>query len=225
VSDPKQEIPRASRSLLLLAAAAGGLAIFTAMAAIAVRGEPLAFDREILIALRRADDPSVPIGPEWLRVFAAELTTLAGTPVLTIMTLSLAGYFALKRHWGSFFLLLAAVLGETALSNALKQFFNRARPDFIPHLVETASPSFPSGHATSAAAVYLTLAALIGRETKERLVRNYVYFVAVLLALIVGASRVYLGVHYPTDVVGGLSFGAAWAAIVLIAARRLNLGR
>ncbi len=214
--------PRAATSMLLLAAASGGVLIFLLAAAMATRGEPLAFDREILLSLRRVGDPAIPVGPLWLLPAARDLTTLAGTPVLTAMTLVLAGYFALKRQWSLVLLLFAAVIGETLLAQNLKALFARPRPDIVPHLVIASSASFPSGHSTSAAATYLTLAALIARETRQRIVRNYVFAVAVTLALMVGASRVYLGVHYPTDVIGGLSFGAAWAAVVLIAARKLG---
>lgn len=213
---------RAPKSLFLLSATGAGVIVFIVMAALALGGEPMDFDRGALTALRHAEDPEVPIGPPWLLPAARDLTTLAGTPVLTVMTLVLAGYFALKRQWSLLVLLLAAVVGETLLAQNLKALFARPRPDIVPHLVEASSASFPSGHSTSAAAIYLTLAALIARETKERLVRNYVFAVAVAMALIVGASRVFLGVHYPTDVIGGLSFGAAWAAIVLIAARKLE---
>lgn len=217
------ETPRASRSLTLFAAASGGIAVFMLAAALATTGEPSAFDRDILLALRNPENLRQPIGPVWLLPATRDVTALAGTPVLTLFTLALAGYFAAKRQWRTIALLLVAVLGESILSSTLKEFFGRPRPDIVPHLVHAASMSFPSGHSSSAAAVYLTIAALIARETKERIVRNYVYFTAVLLALLVGASRVYLGVHYPTDVIGGLSFGAAWAAIVLIAARKLQL--
>lgn len=192
------------------------------MAGLASAGEPLAIDRDILLALRQAGHPGAPAGPEWLLPAARDLTALAGTPVLTVLALALAGYFIVKKRWSMLAVLLVAVIGETLLSGALKEFFGRPRPTIVPHLVDASGMSFPSGHSTSAAAIYLTIAALIARETKERVVRNYVFFVAVTLALLVGASRVYLGVHYPTDVIGGLSFGAAWAAIVLIAARKLE---
>ncbi len=215
--------PKAPRSLLLLAGASGGLALFAIMAGLATTGEPLAFDREFVLSLRSADNPAEPAGPIWLTRAAIEITALAGTPILTLFTLVIGSYFAAKRQYRTLALLLIAVIGETLLSSGLKDLFDRPRPDFVSHLVHASGNSFPSGHSTSAAAIYLIIAALIARETKQHIVRNYVFFVAVMLAVLVGASRVYLGVHYPTDVIGGLSFGAAWAAIVLIAARRFNL--
>lgn len=210
------------RSLFLIAAVGAGLVIFAVTAGAVASGSTEAFDRGALLALRTPGDLSQPIGPDWLPDAAREMTALGGTPFLTLLTIVLAGFFAARREGGKIAILLAAVIGQTLLSHYLKDLFGRPRPDIVPHLVDISSKSFPSGHATSAAAVYLTLAALIAREINERAVRLYVYFVAMVLALLIGASRVYLGVHYPTDVIGGLSFGAAWAATVLIAARKLQ---
>lgn len=187
-----------------------------------ISGSTQAFDRNALLALRHPGNLLEPIGPDWLLSVARDVTALGGTPLLTFLTLLFTGYFAVKKEWRTIAVLLVAVIGETILSGLLKDMFGRPRPDIVPHLIEVSSKSFPSGHATSAAAIYLTLAALLARDIKERAVRNFVYFGAVSLAALVGASRVYLGVHYPTDVIGGLSFGAAWAATVLIAARRLE---
>lgn len=214
-------VPRAARALGLFSGALLCLLIFAAMAGLATSGNAQAFDEAVLRGLRNPADPSTPAGPSWLLPFAREMTALAGTPVLTVVTTVLAGWFAVRREWTLMAILLAAVLGETLLANGLKALFDRPRPDIVPHLVHATGKSFPSGHATSAAAVYLTMAALVASDVKNRAARAYVFSVAVILALIVGASRVYLGVHYPTDVIGGLSFGAAWAAIVWIAARRL----
>ncbi|OFX01260.1 MAG: hypothetical protein A3E78_17265 [Alphaproteobacteria bacterium RIFCSPHIGHO2_12_FULL_63_12] len=210
------------RSLFLLAAASAGLFVFMATAGLVMSGSTLDLDQRVLLALRAADDLRQPVGPDWLLPAAREVTALGGTPLLTLLTLSLVGFFAVKGQGRTILILLAAVIGETILSGLLKDLFDRPRPSIVPHLVKASSNSFPSGHATSAAAIYLTLAVLIARDINERIVRNYVFFVAVTLALLVGASRVYLGVHYPTDVIGGLGFGAAWAAIVLIAARKLQ---
>lgn len=212
----------APRSLFLLAAAGAALFIFAATASLVATGSTHALDDSVLVALRTSGDLARPVGPDWMASAAREVTALGGTPLLTLMTILLAGYFAAKREARLIAILLAAVIGQALLSHLLKEMFGRDRPDVVPHLVEATSKSFPSGHSTSAAAVYLTLAAFIARETGERAVRNYIFFVAVALALLIGASRVYLGVHYPTDVIGGLSFGAAWAAIVLIAAGRFE---
>jgi undecaprenyl-diphosphatase len=209
---------------LLLSVIFGGVVIFTLAAAFAMRGEPYAFDRDILLALRHADNLEMPAGPSWIFAAAKDVTMLGGTPFLTMLTLAVTGYFIVRREGASIAILLAAVIGESVIVNLLKGFFGRLRPDVVPHLVEATSGSFPSGHSASAAAVFLTLAALIASRTSDRGVRRYLFFVATTLALLVGASRVYLGVHYPTDVVGGLAFGSAWAALVWFAARKFGAG-
>lgn len=215
--------PQAAKSLFLVAATAAGAVIFVLAAALAIRGEPYAFDRDILLSLRHADDLAIPAGPRWILAAARDITMLGGTPFLVTLTLAVTGYFIVRREWIFLAILLAAVIGESVIVDFLKDAFGRARPEFVPHLVKATSRSFPSGHSASAAAVYLTLASLLASRTGERAVRRYLFFVAIMLALLVGASRVYLGVHYLTDVIGGLAFGAAWAALVFLAARRFAI--
>jgi undecaprenyl-diphosphatase len=106
-----------------------------------------------------------------------------------------------------------AIAGGMLLSPVLKLGFDRPRPDLVPHEVLVYSASFPSGHALQAAVVYLTLGALLARVQPHRRLKGYVLMVSVVLMLLVGSTRVYLGVHWPTDVLAGWAAGAAWAIL------------
>jgi undecaprenyl-diphosphatase len=97
------------------------------------------------------------------------------------------------------------------LTLALKNWFERPRPDIIVHELYRSTASFPSGHATMSALVYLTLAALVVRVIRDRRLKASVLAVAVLLTGLVGVTRVYLGFHWPSDVLAGWALGAAWA--------------
>src|SRR5207245_2521008 len=115
-----------------------------------------------------------------------------------------------------------ATAGGGALSAGLKWWFGRKRPEIVPHLVNVGSASFPSGHSMLALVTYLTLGALLARFVARRRSRTYCVAVSLLLALLVGLSRVYLGVHYPTDVLAGWSAGLAWALPCWLVARYLQ---
>ena len=212
---------KAARAFGLAAAALGCAFVFIVTSSVVLGGGAQAFDEAFVRSLRSDADPALPAGPGWLTPLAHGATELGGTPFLTLSTVLLAGWFALRRRWMFLAILLAAVLGETLLSQVLKEAFDRPRPDIVPHLVHVSSKSFPSGHASSGAAIYLTIAALIAVQLRERASRAIVFAAAGAIAFAIGASRIYLGVHYPTDVIGGWSLGAAWAAIVWIAARRI----
>jgi undecaprenyl-diphosphatase len=119
----------------------------------------------------------------------------------------------LARKRGAALLVLASVGGGALLSTLLKLSFERPRPDLVPHAVAVYTASFPSGHAMLSAVTYLTLGTLLARIQPRRRLRAYIVAVAVLLTLLVGTSRVYLGVHWPTDVLAGWCLGAAWAML------------
>jgi len=202
-------IERALLATLLLAGAA--LLAFFKLASEVAEGDTMAFDRAILLAFRSAADPAVPIGPRWLAEAMIDLTAFGSLPVLLLVTAAAIGYLLLARQVRTALFVLAATGGGLALGALLKLAYGRPRPALVPHLVDVASASFPSGHATDSAIVYLTLAALIARGAPERALRLYILGVAILLSLLIGVSRVYLGVHWPSDVVAGWTIGAAWA--------------
>src|SRR4029077_20675124 len=148
---------------------------------------------------------------------------LGGGVVLTLITLVVIGYLLIERWYASTLLLLVAVGGGMLLTNVLKGYFDRDRPTVVPHLADTLFKSYPSGHSMMSSVVYLTLAVLLARAMERRRVKVYCVAVALLLSLMVGASRVYLGVHYPTDVICRLgrrnSLGAALLAGSLLAGK------
>jgi undecaprenyl-diphosphatase len=147
---------------------------------------------------------------------------LGGYPVLTLLVAAVVGYQLMARHYWAALLVLAATLGGLLLSNLLKGIYARPRPDLVPHLTYVSSPSFPSGHAMLSAIVYLTLGAMLARLVEGLWAKLYFVAIAIVLAVLVGISRVYLGVHYPTDVLAGWSAGLGWAVLCWLAARQLQ---
>jgi undecaprenyl-diphosphatase len=185
-------------------------------------GESAHFDAAILQMLRRADDPHVPVGPLWLVSAAQDVSALGNRPLLIVTVLVVIGYLALERMYHALGLVVIAVSGGGLLNTLLKYLFARERPDVVPHLVPVTSLSFPSGHSVLAAVMYLTLGALLARVAVHRRTRLYVLTVAMLATFLVGVSRVYLGVHYPTDVLAGWCVGLAWALLCWLVARSLQ---
>ena len=174
-------------------------------------GDTRAFDRTILYSLRTPGDPHRPIGPAWLNTAAVDVTSLGSTTVLAIIVVLVCGLFLSFRRWREALALLLASGGGLVITTLLKDLFQRDRPPAILHAVPAINASFPSGHAALSATVYLTLGALIAHFAERRRVRVYALAVAVILSLMVGCSRVYLGVHWPTDVLAGWCLGAAGA--------------
>ena len=186
---------------------------FIELADDATEGDYDEIENRIMRALRQADDPSLPVGPWWSGEMARDITALGGATVVTLMTCLVVGYLVLRRAYGATALVLVAILGGYLLSNTMKNIFDRPRPSVVPHLAEVVSASFPSGHSMVSSVAYLTLGALLARTVARR--REKVYFIvaSLLLTLLIGLSRVYLGVHYPTDVLAGWSAGIAWALL------------
>jgi undecaprenyl-diphosphatase len=181
-------------------------------------GDLSTLDRTILLAFRQSGDPADPLGPPWFEEFVRDVTALGSLAVLSIVTIASAGYLWLQGKHAAVVYLLVAVLGAQLISSSLKHFYNRPRPDLFPHGARVYSASFPSGHSTMSTATYLTLGAMLARYEQKRRVRIYLVALAIMLALAVGVSRVYLGVHWPSDVIAGWTVGAAWALLCSVVA-------
>jgi len=198
------------------------LVTVTKLAGAVLAGETLEFDKRILLALRDAADPERPIGPRWLVGAALDITALGSGTVLGLVVFAVAGFLVLHGQWRSGVFVTVASLGGWFLNSALKLAFQRARPTVVPHLREVMTMSFPSGHALISAVVYLTLGTLLMRIAKSRVARLYCMTLAMLANFLIGVSRVYLGVHYPTDVLAGWLIGFLWALLCWIVERALE---
>jgi undecaprenyl-diphosphatase len=190
---------------------AGLLFVFGLIAQEVVEGKTLAFDRKILVALRSASDPSVLIGPDWLPEAARDVTSLGSMVVLGIITITAVGYLFLAGRSAMAWLMLIAVVGGVVISDLLKLAFGRTRPDVVAPVARVFTTSFPSAHATMSAITYLTIGAILARSQASPTISVYFLSLAGFLTVLIGVSRIYLGVHYPTDVLAGWCIGAAWA--------------
>lgn len=201
---------------------AGALWGFMEVADEVGEGDTHHFDTALLMAMRQPSDPNIPIGPTWLSEAARDVTSLGSTSVLVLLTVASVGYLWLVGQRSAALLTVAAVAGGAILSAALKSGFSRPRPDLVPHAVEVYSASFPSGHAMLATVTYLTLGSLLAQVQSHNRARIYLIAWAIALSLLIGVSRVYLGVHWPTDVIAGWCIGAAWALMCACVERWLQ---
>ncbi len=216
--------PRATDTGLMVAFVIACLVLlaFMVLASQVAGGGTLAFDRALIEGLRHTTDPAVPAGPPWLQRVMVDVTALGGGTVLTIITAIVVVYLIVIDKGSTAIFVAIVIAGGGAANEFLKSMFGRARPDLVAHLTEAYSSSFPSGHDMNSALTYLTLAALLARTQKDRRVRVFLLLVAILLTLAVGFSRVYLGVHWPTDVIAGWCVGATWALIFSLIAHALQ---
>ena len=201
---------------ILLAVA--GLWIFGEVAVKVMEGNTQKFDDRILLALRTPGNLAVPIGPGWTVQVARDLTAFGGPVGLGIITAVVSGYLLLQRQYRLLSFVLASVLSGTGLALVLKDLFHRPRPQVVPHLTDIATASFPSGHSMLSSLTYLTLAALLARAVPDLKTKLYFLLVASILTLLIGCSRVYLGVHFPTDVLAGWCVGSTWALVCCLVA-------
>ena len=196
-----------------LATAALAFCAFLAIAAAVAAGLTRGFDARGLLALRDPADATLPFGPAWLQETGRDFAGLGSNGVLAALVLAGSGLLALARRRAGALFLLASFWGALALETAVKHLYGRPRPDLVPHAARVFTASFPSGHATVSAAVCLAAALLLGRARPERWFALFAAAVAACLVALVGVSRIYLGVHWPTDVAAGWALGAGWTAL------------
>ncbi|QDV45565.1 Putative undecaprenyl-diphosphatase YbjG [Stieleria neptunia] len=212
--------PLALLGLLVVVLAAWG---FIELADEVLEGSTETFDRWVVRSLRDSSDVSDPIGPTWMEEAGRDLTALGGIAVMLIAVASAAGFLAINRAYRTMLVLVVSTLSGMGVSLWMKSLFARPRPDLVPHLSHVYTSSFPSGHSMMAALVYLTLAALIAPVLRNIWLRLYALAVAVALTVLVGISRVYMGVHYPTDVLAGWAAGLVWALACWLIAHGIKL--
>ena len=189
---------------------------FVALLGEVKEGDTQRFDEWLIRSLRSHE------GPAWVQEVGRDLTALGGVAVLTMVTFAVAGYLFISRRYHAMWLVIVATAGGLILSTVLKYFIDRDRPNLVEHRSVVYTKSFPSGHSMMAAVVYLTLGSLLARIMPGRLLKLYFLALALGLTFLIGVSRIYLGVHWPTDVLAGWCGGLVWALICWLVARQLQ---
>lgn len=184
--------------------------------------ETHAFDERILLAMREPGDTHNPVGSPRIEEMARDLTALGGFTLLTGVTLVSAGVALFAGRGRLALLAILSILTGTWVMTLLKQGYDRPRPALVEHGTLVHNASFPSGHSMMAAMVWLTLGILLARTQPKKRVRVFIVGISVLVVLLVGVSRVYLGVHWPTDVLGGWMLGGAWAVLFWLVAMKVD---
>lgn len=198
-----------ARDLVIVAeiAALGGLTLLFLELGRAVTGlDTDAFDRSVLLALRHAPDD--PLGPPWLENAMMHLSALGSGAVTSLIAVISSAFLALAGRWRYALLVVACAVGTVVAMELLKGFYERPRPTVVVAIDPPGGESFPSGHSMISSALYLTLSVLIARTLPHRRLRVFAVLTGVFLAAMVGFTRLYLGNHYPTDVIAGWTAGA-----------------
>ncbi|MDB4960744.1 MAG: hypothetical protein JWP01_743 [Myxococcales bacterium] len=212
-----------SQDLILMAAlSAIGILVtaFIKLAGEVSEQETDAFDRAILMFFRNS--PTDPVGSPSIEAAVMHISALGSVAVTTLIVVLVIGFCFLAGHWRYGLLVFACSVGTGIIMSLLKGFYGRERPDYVTHLDPPGGLSFPSGHSMISAALYMTLAALVARTMERRRLKIFVIGTGAFLTVLIGVSRMYLGVHYPTDVIAGWTAGGTWALVCGLIARKLG---
>jgi len=200
------------------------LLVFTYVAKEVTSGDSMGID-EWLLSYMRHDGRLLPEENYLLTGLMKDIRALGGATIIFIITTAVVLYLLIQKHYEFMWLIIIATIGGALLSFGLKELFARERPPLTYHLLTVKSLSFPSGHAMMSSVVYLTQGALLAKVQSNKNLKAYILLVAIILVFLIGISRIYLGVHYPTDVLAGWSAGLAWASLCWLAARYLQRRR
>jgi undecaprenyl-diphosphatase len=211
-----------ARVLIGLVLVAGALWAFLDLADEMAEGETQTLDSRIIVGLREPGDLNNPIGSKNIEEAVRDITALGGTTLVVVVTVVSVLAFLFHKKRVHALVMAGVVLAAWGSSQATKALYGRPRPDLVPHDAYVYSASFPSGHSTMSTAAFLTLAMLIASLEPLRRSKALAYIVAALFVVGVGFSRVYLGVHWPTDVLAGWCLGSAWALAGWMALRALR---
>lgn len=214
----KRELP----VLLGIFSVFASLLIFIFLTQLALEDAPHQIDRYLLLLMRNPADLSDPLGPLWLEEVGRDITALGGNAVLILLTLGVICYLLLDKKPRLALVVLVATLGALAVSSVLKKTVDRERPDLVPHNTVVYTASFPSGHSMLSASTYLTLGAMLAATQRRKRIKAFILLFCAFITLLVGISRVYLGVHWPSDVLAGWTAGAGWAIACWLLARWLQ---
>ena len=174
---------------------------------------PASFDATVRYAMRQIQSPM------WTSLFLI-VTKLGSTVYLTIVGCAAGIVFIILRWFGPLLLLIITMAGQAALNRGCKYVFPRPRPQALINYPAIESLSFPSGHAVASLCLYFVIAWSITTHLENPAVKVAIWICTVILVFLIGMSRVYIGVHYPTDVVGGFLAGLIWTAAILSTDRR-----
>lgn len=179
----------------------------------ALTHQPLqVLDHRLLLLLRQPVDPSFPIGPDWLHGVGRDITALGSLSILSLVMLLTVSFLLLSDHDDLGMGMAISFLIGALLTFLLKMVLQRPRPELVAFSPAAQTSSLPSGHALMSAVTYLTLGAIVAIIADRRAVRALAIAAGLALTVLVGLSRLYLGVHWPTDVLAGWALGAAWVA-------------
>lgn len=209
-----------SRSVVISVAALALLAL--AVSSLFADGGAHTLDRQIMLALRDPQALNDPLGPGWFEDVMRDMTALGGIGVVAGAGVLFAGHLWLQRRRGDIAVLAASLIGAELISAVAKLLVARPRPDLVSHEAQIYSASFPSGHTLMATVAWVTFAMLLAADLDDRRQRDYLLLVAWIIAAAVGCSRVYLGVHWPSDVLAGWAVGALWMLLLLRLIPRLR---